>query len=255
MGRQPREGNCLEPKFRASRPEQSRKLKQLHKSTASTGNAPFRIPEGVAPLPKPAAPLPKQAVVPKKVPLSDTSATEDDILCRPCGDAFYSGDGKWPVDPQHLREFCGEAKGLARVANKERWNHRESHVVLGDKELIPETHTFHRRFSCLQRHPGLCITKDALIYERALQCSKNLERWCCHFNAEHRFVRVAGNEDAAQLILYVAGRRARRPFAPQAWVFALCSFSDGPEAGEIMVGFRTKTPRPWRVLSRRLKRR
>lgn len=186
------------------------------------------------------APLQKQGVVPKKVPLSESSATEDDILCRPCGDAFYSGDRTWPVAPQHLIDFCGKASGLAGTASKERWNHRESHVVPGREQLIPDSRTFHRRFSCLQRHLGLCVTKDSLIYDAALQCSKNLERWCCHFNAENRFVRVVSN--AAQLILYVAGRRARRPFAPQAWVFALCSFTDGPEAGELRVTFVRRRP-------------
>ena len=113
-------------------------------------------------------------------------------------------------------------------------------MVLGHEQLIPEGRTFHRRFSCLQRHPGPCVTKDSLIYDAALQCSKNLERWCCHFNAENRFVRIAGS--SGSLILYVAGRRARRPFSPQAWVFALCSFTDGPEAGELRVTFVRRRP-------------
>jgi hypothetical protein len=34
-----------------------------------------------------------------------------------------------------------------------------------------------RRYSCSERHPGLCFTADAIVYHDTLRFATNVERW------------------------------------------------------------------------------
>jgi hypothetical protein len=44
-------------------------------------------------------------------------------------------------------------------------------------KAIPTQHTFFKRLSCSQKHPGLCFSKDVQIYEETLLLASNLERY------------------------------------------------------------------------------
>ena len=87
-----------------------------------------------------------------------------------------------------------------------------------------------RRFSCAERHPGVCFTKDALQYQEILLLARYIESYCTDGRrgkflqiwSDPDAVAVAGGEQRVSIVVYVAERRARRPFAPQAVVFAHC---------------------------------
>lgn len=114
-----------------------------------------------------AMPLDERPCVRDSIPDSGLPPMPD--VCHPCDSEFYSGDGTWPVGVQRLIDYCGKPSGLAHTATKARWENRGKLVTLGTQNLIPLSQTFHRRYSCWQRHPGLCWTRDTLIYQDFLR--------------------------------------------------------------------------------------
>ena len=68
-------------------------------------------------------------------------------------------------------------------ASRLRWKYRGDMFVPRSK-LIPETTTFMHRFSCSERHPGLCFSRDSDIYETVLNLAASMERF---FDVEQLF--------------------------------------------------------------------
>ena len=54
---------------------------------------------------------------------------------------------------------------------------RSSIIYTGGERTIPPAWTYCRRYSCSERHPGVCFTKDAPIYARCLAAAANFEKW------------------------------------------------------------------------------
>ena len=101
-------------------------------------------------------------------------------------------------------------------------------MATGDKKLIPHEHTFQKRFSCQQRHPGLCYSADSDVYTSALQVAKNIEAWCTA-DKLHGYARIYNpDDDNVAQVLYIADKRSRRTYSPQVVVFALCAETAWP---------------------------
>ena len=105
------------------------------------------------------------------------------------------------------------------------------HMVSRDNGLIPQGHKFCHRYSCGERHPGLCFTKDAAIYKSSLALARNLETRCCD-DIRGKFVLVWSDCESVSIPLYFAERRARRAFAPQAVVLCHCDVLPSSESDD-----------------------
>ena len=150
--------------------------------------------------------------------------------------AFSCGDEVWPISPEVMEEFNKGGTGYATAGYRLRWKGKDGLVASGDKNLIPHEHTFQKRFSCQQRHPGLCYSEDSDVYTSALQVAKNIEAWCTA-DKLHGYARIYNpDDDSAAQVLYIADKRSRRTYSPQVVVFALCgtrdaevTFSESPQ--------------------------
>ena len=100
-------------------------------------------------------------------------------------------------------------------------------MVNKDAGLISAELALTRRFSCSEKHPGLCFTKDAGIYQDALQLASSLEKLA--IESVGRFLLIEGSDqvDIGNILweqaVFACEHRARRSYAPQAMVFAWCS--------------------------------
>jgi hypothetical protein len=144
---------------------------------------------------------------------------------------FYCGDGdQWPVSPTVVSDFVGQSTGFCNAAWSLRKEEAEKLVVRDDGRLHGDK-MFHRRAACNDVHPGLCALEDSAVYTESCRLASHLERWCKDQKCSGQVIRISDPcEDAtSDMILFVAGTRARRAYAPQAVVFALCSVlsSDG----------------------------
>ena len=143
--------------------------------------------------------------------------------------AFSCGDEVWPISPEVMEEFNKGGTGYATAGYRLRWKRKDGLVASGDKNLIPHEHTFQKRFSCQQRHPGLCYSEDSDVYTSALQVAKNIEAWCTA-DKLHGYARIYNpDDDSAAQVLYIADKRSRRTYSPQVVVFALCGARDADE--------------------------
>jgi hypothetical protein len=141
------------------------------------------------------------------------------VLCR-----FEHGTpGKWPVAPTLVERFVQD-RGIASVAAASRWAHRGS-VVTTDTGLIQQTDDYAHRYSCSQRHPGVCVTRDAAVYADVLSLASNIER-ALPVDCTHRFFRLSHPASEEPLVLYFAHHRRRRPHAQQTHIFARCTVSE-----------------------------
>jgi hypothetical protein len=71
-------------------------------------------------------------------------------------------------------------------ASKSRWRWASLHnrktrerLLAEDKGAIPDNRQYVRRYSCSERHPGLCLTRDADVYQQVLDFATSLERYFC----------------------------------------------------------------------------
>ena len=128
-------------------------------------------------------------------------------------------DGEWPVSSDVILKSAGDS-GLASFGERVRKESR-AHLLSKGKGLLPGGHVFLCRCACVERHPGLCYTKDEPIYKNALKLAKNIEAFCRN-DMTGKFVLCCSGDDKVSMPLYVAERRSRRSFAPQALVFAHC---------------------------------
>ena len=132
---------------------------------------------------------------------------------------WLTGDKFWPVSPSILEMFVGSGRSVVTRSNVERPKAAERFFVK-DENLIPTSMCFIHRYSCSEKHPGLCISKDALIYKDALDMGRHFEKW---FSREHvgrcfRFLVRCGDERHTACAM-LANVRARRPRAQQTHIF------------------------------------
>ena len=117
-----------------------------------------------------------------------------------------------------------------------RWTNRHS-LFISDTGRIPDAKCFHRRMTCFQRHPGLCQTTDATIYEDALLVGRNMERY---FNDDclNLFFKIAVPGGDFEIV-YCAFKTERRPHSQVTHVFIGTRLYDGPQPE---LGVETYTP-------------
>ncbi len=53
----------------------------------------------------------------------------------------------------------------------------EEFAVSGEKNIVPREQVMRRRFSCMERHPGLCFRLHEDIYDEALKMAEQVEKW------------------------------------------------------------------------------
>jgi hypothetical protein len=140
---------------------------------------------------------------------------------------FGAGDAEWPVAPRVLTDFVGKCSGLAGTGFAMRKQTRSSLVSTDDSERIPAARRFCHRYACHDRHPGLCFTAHADIYTEVVKFGRSFEQLAGSVDLDSSFLKVTGchadGSGTNTKIVYLAGRRARRPYAPQVLVFAYCT--------------------------------
>ena len=148
------------------------------------------------------------------------------------------GDDDWPVSAQALKmlqDTCGAARadGFARKMDEVRWN-RKGDLLIDDGTMIDERAVFQHRFSCGQKHPGLCIRKDHAVYDECLRLGLLLE---ASFTGDRlrRFFRITSPIDGPfappprrDLVIFFSHKRTRRQHAQVTHVWVLVqSLADG----------------------------
>ena len=110
---------------------------------------------------------------------------EDDASAADAAWAIH--DDKWPVSrvavESYLRHSVVSQHGVGDIgiANKMvhlRWAARRE-VMISDTGAIPSAKKFVHEFSCGERHPGLCCTKDDSdgVYQSCLSLASKIERF------------------------------------------------------------------------------
>jgi hypothetical protein len=124
------------------------------------------------------------------------------------------------------------------VAAESRWAHRGA-VVTKDTGLI-QPNDYAHRYSCSQRHPGVCATRDAAIYADVLLLASNIER-ALVVDHTHRFFRLSHPAREEPVVLYFAHHRRRRPHAQQTHIFARCTLSEDDDGRHPCLDTATKS--------------
>eukprot|EP00959_Pyramimonas_sp_CCMP1952_P282587 5906470-Pyramimonas_sp.AAC.1 len=89
---------------------------------------------------------------------------------------WFPRDSEWPVRPDVVKSYFDQEFGLQTRAKASRWKEREKCIVQ-DTNKVPPEKNFCKRYSCSQRHFGLCFTRDAAFYGSALAMATSLERY------------------------------------------------------------------------------
>ena len=129
-------------------------------------------------------------------------------------------------------------------ASKLRWSHRND-IFVPASNMVPEDQVFVHRFSCQERHPGLCYSRHTLIYTDVNIAVASMERWFTE-ERKYSFFMVFGQVDAAEdmqmTFVYFAHPRARRPHAQVTHIMASVSArlkEDDASAGDSCLVFET----------------
>ena len=110
-------------------------------------------------------------------PADDEVGLPDTAVALPPSSEWQCGTCDWPVHPKLLQEFfAGKYGGLCGQARQARWAAR-SQVLIADAGAIPADRTFPHRYSCGERHPGLCFTKDDEFYRECLEVASAMEQF------------------------------------------------------------------------------
>ena len=167
---------------------------------------------------------------------------------EPGVDVFDFHDSNSIVRDEVLESFLSDVPGVgvaARAAALRKQALKDLYVA--DKGQIPDSKCFSHRLACHELHPGLCITDDADIYADTIKFEKSLGNClgphclhqfvgfsrialgqaflsCIHVthhalkSTHHSFEKIAPLPAQAEMIYYVARRRARRWYAPMTHV-------------------------------------
>jgi hypothetical protein len=137
------------------------------------------------------------------------------------------GDDEWPVSRRVLESFLTEhgpdrTDGVARRMQHARWELREL-LLAKEEQAIPQSIAFTHQPSCCELHPGLCITKDAAIYDVAVLMASRMESFFTDDCLGSYFAVL--DESIAEdplCFIYFANRRGRRFGAQVTHVFFEC---------------------------------
>ena len=100
-------------------------------------------------------------------------------------------------------------------------------MLLDDVNDIPEERVFMCRYSCWQRHPGLCLSKHADVYQEALTIARSFERHFTPSDVGKHFMVSDPHTTTFAFLMYLAEHRQRRPHAQQRLVFLECIATGG----------------------------
>ena len=176
--------------------------------------------------------------------------------------SWSCGDCEWPVRgdvidgylamipgvSDHSRHYGGYASkgGTARKQAVEKGS-----ILVKDSNEIPVEKTFHHRFSCSERHPGLCGTVHAAIYDMVIQFARNLEVRL-HEPLLYKFILIQAVDEAnreLEPVYFYVGRMRKRMFHAQVThVLTRCVTCDGP-AHSTNIRLSTRGPKRWAFVS------
>lgn len=144
--------------------------------------------------------------------------------------SWDAGDDEWPVSQaalEWLQASCSTsgADGIANKMQELRWE-RKDELLIDDDKMISDEVVFQHRYSCGQKHPGLCVTKDALIYESCLALASLLEASFVD-DRLRKFFRIKAPPHVdpppkSDIVVFFSHKRTRRPHAQVTHVFVLC---------------------------------
>ena len=117
-------------------------------------------------------------------------------------------DGEYPVGLEALMDCVGRETGFASHGARVRGAKKFCPYSV-DSGKIPDGETVLHRYTCAERHPGLCWAKDAAIYVPALQLAKNLEAFCTA-GRRGSFILLWSGDDEFKCILSCGLRLAPR---------------------------------------------
>ncbi len=185
---------------------------------------------------------------------------------RPAADSLWQcGDQEWPLREDVLDGFldahpaisshatsyggyCRKAS-LVRVHDVE---HDSDSFLVKDRDEIPSQKTYSHRFSCSERHQGLCATAHRDIYPQALLFARNLEA-CLQEPLLYNFILLQAMDDAdreMQPSYYHFSRLKKRMFHGQlTHVLTRCLVCPGSPAGVIAIRLGTRGPKLWAFVS------
>jgi hypothetical protein len=135
-----------------------------------------------------------------KIPTSQHSldASEPEPVAPIFMNELHTGDEKWPLSLDHFTRFLDG--GCTQMMKTKRWEARTMLVVSDGESAIPRSKQFTKRFSCGQRHPGLCWHRDAEIYDVVLEIARYAERWATNDKLHHCLRLVALRRVEAKFI-------------------------------------------------------
>jgi hypothetical protein len=109
-----------------------------------------------------------------------------------------------------------------------RWDAMDK-LLIQDKSVISENEVSCPRFSCSEKHPGLCATLHSAIYERTLDFAAKLEAfflperlcafWCLRLRDAEGTPFSLSDSD---IVVYFSHRRRRRFHAQVTHVWVRC---------------------------------
>ena len=106
------------------------------------------------------------------------------------GNPLHTGDEKWPVAIRHIKSYL-DGRGVARFISARRWENRDRIFLAGGENVIPSEWVSVRRYSCAEKHAGLCFTKDAAVYNSSLLMAGHLEKYLTASRSKS-YVQLAG---------------------------------------------------------------
>jgi hypothetical protein len=106
---------------------------------------------------------------------ADESDMPEPVVLDPSD--WRSGDSKWPVGVEAMKRLVGgDGEGMCEKAAGLRWRARQR-LVSTDRGAIQPQRAFSIRYSCSQRHHGLCFTRDADVYHEVLALAALMEKF------------------------------------------------------------------------------
>ncbi|CAK0899533.1 unnamed protein product, partial [Prorocentrum cordatum] len=160
-------------------------------------------------------------------PPAAEEAEEDEVTRERRLQQWTSGNVDWPVSEAVLEAKLGIGRGVVGRSAELRWQARGD-LVVEDKGAIPGDRDYCRRYSCQERHRGLCFTMHSHVYERVMKCALAVERF---FTADmlhgcFQMAGVCGGGERWAVEFHFSDIRARRPFHHQTHSFTVISQVD-----------------------------
>ena len=121
----------------------------------------------------------------------------------------------------NLLDKVAEGRGLSVAAARIRSTFAPRALPSVTEDDVPRSRVYKLRLSCSQKHPGLCLSRDAAIYRKVIAVAKAVEKVLGHDDVGC-YLELSGGDGSEVPDVYVmlASSRERRPFAQQCRIFA-----------------------------------